>query len=106
MADEYPTEDELCEIVTWPIVGAKDCAELLDYVQDIWWAADWGWREAIEEEDVGEARKESYMVYSISTGGWSGNEDIIGAMRQNTMFWVLCWQSSRRGGHYEFRIRQ
>lgn len=40
--------------------------------------------------------------YTFSTGGWSGNEDLIRAMEQNWMIWSLTWVQSRRGGHYIF----
>ena len=43
-------------------------------------------------------------VYFLSTGGWSGNEQIIEALRRNILFWSLCWMESRRGGHYKFKI--
>ena len=39
---------------------------------------------------------------NVSTGGWSENEDVIDDL-QDTMFWVLRWHQSKRGGHYEFR---
>jgi len=38
----------------------------------------------------------------VSTGGWSGNEELIGAMRMNFILWSQWWWSSRRGGHYVF----
>jgi hypothetical protein len=84
----YPDEVELETIRKWPW---KDCVGLLEYVKERWWEPDWGWT-----EDNG--------IIDVSTGGWSGNEDLIGAMQDNTMFWMLCWESSRRGGHYEFTL--
>ncbi|MCP4898858.1 MAG: hypothetical protein GY906_17950 [bacterium] len=85
-SDGYPTEKELQEIRDWPF---EKLPELLPHVKSLWWQADWGWSE------VG-------GTYNISTAGWSGNEDIIGALQDNTMFWMLYWQKSTRGGHYVF----
>lgn len=86
--EEYPNDDELRRVREWP---PTDLSGLMDFVRSIWWQPDWGWNQ------VGEN-------YRISTGGWSGNEELIEALKGNTMFWMLCWQSSRRGGHYEFRV--
>jgi len=44
--------------------------------------------------------------WMISTGGWSGCESVIGAMKENTMFWLMCWYMSKRGGYYEFKCRK
>ena len=91
----YPTEEELEKIRTWPIVIEssldEDFHELMSYVKELWWMPDWGWSYDKETE-----------TYSLSTGGWSGNEDIIGALQENVMWWIMFWKSSRRGGHYEF----
>jgi len=54
-----------------------------------------------EKEDRGD-----HWLYYVSTGGWSGNEDIIAALQRNTMFWMVCWQQSKRGGHFQFRVRK
>ena len=46
------------------------------------------------------------LRFDISTGGWSGNEDIIGALEQNQMFHMLCPVSWRRGGHYIYDVQE
>ncbi len=81
---QYPTNEELDKIRHWP---ADDFHGLMDYVHDLWTYS--GWK---QEDDV----------YYISTGGWSGNEDVIAAMMENIVWWLLYWQQSRRGGHYIF----
>ena len=43
-------------------------------------------------------------VYHISTGGWSGNEEILDAMGDNFIMWTQTWRVHRRGGHYEFEV--
>jgi len=65
--------------------------ELMMYCCKAWWNRETLW----ERTD---------RTYSISTGGWSGNESIISALMNNQVFWAMCWVSSRRGGHYEFEI--
>ena len=50
----------------------------------------------------GARRTPNQATLYISTGGWSGNEDLIGAMQNNAMLWIMTWVSSRRGGHYTF----
>lgn len=42
--------------------------------------------------------------YYLATGGWSGCEDIIGALQKNYIFWGMCWQKSARGGAYWFKV--
>ena len=88
--DTYPTEDELKTVTTYE-VNNTNFHDLMDYIKSIWWSPDWGW-------------KRDGDTYHISTGGWSGNEDIIGALMHNTMFWMLYWKQSRVGGHYIFSM--
>lgn len=87
--DGYPEEHELEKIRNWP---HNDFEGLMDYVQELWWNAEWGFRQKGKK-------------YYLSTGGWSGNEDIISAMNENLMFWSMCWQESKRGGHYIFEVK-
>lgn len=88
---EYPSDGEIVRIREWPL---GDPLGWLTFIRSIWWAADWGWTVETRAERV---------IHSVSTGGWSGNEEIIGAMRENRALWGRTWGSSRRGGgHYTF----
>lgn len=86
----YPTKDELKKIAEWP---HDDYKRLMEFVKERW-----------EFSDVGYFEQDGDR-YFLSTGGWSGNEEIIHALYENLLFWALCWQSSRRGGHYEFIVK-
>lgn len=97
--DGYPTESELQRIVDWP---DSDPHGWLDFIKACWWASDWGWTEEKSENLFGRPCRKC----SISTGGWSGNEEIIEAMRKSSdgWLWSRTWYSSRRGGHYVFEV--
>lgn len=41
----------------------------------------------------------------LHTGGWSGNEDIIDALKK-TDFWIAYWIKTERGGHYYFELKK
>lgn len=90
-ADGYPDDAELERVKTWP---HSDIPGLFEFVRERWQYADAGYW------------TQDGRTYRISTAGWSGNESLIGAMKQNLAFWAFCWQSSRRGGHYEFEVPQ
>jgi len=85
--DGYPEDDELQRIREW---DWKDPYGLADYIATLWYYPDFWHREGHKIE--------------AHTGGWSGNESIIEALQQNEMWWLWCWWSSRRGGHYEFKL--
>ena len=87
--NRYPTEEELEKIEKWEVNSIEDYREFMYYIHNIWEFSDWGWS---TEKDI----------YFISTGGWSGNEDIIASMKHNRMFWIMYWYQSKRGGHYIF----
>lgn len=88
----YPTEEQLNKIKSWDH-RQEEVRDFLDYIESLWWAADWGFH----------LTGKRVLRLELHTGGWSGNEDIIGAL-QGTMFWWLFWRKSTRGGHYWFRI--
>ena len=83
--NDYPTEAELERIVKWP----NDYHALMEYVRSLW------------EYD---SFKRTGNRYRLATMGWSGNEDIISALHENTMFWLHCWRLSKRGGLYVFEV--
>lgn len=102
----YPSEAELEKICTWDWGDFTDWADRLTafmaYVKERWNYVEWGWREGVAEGDEFLDFEIGRRCWRISTGGWSGNEDLIDAMKANTMFWTLTAWSWRRGGHYVF----
>jgi hypothetical protein len=97
--DGYPTEAALEAIKTWPITSLVTHAEmiaLLEYVREAF--AGYGYFDVTDEP-------KGKRTYHISTGGWSGNEDVIEAMAGNFLFWSQAWATSRKGGHYTFEVK-
>ena len=99
--DGYPTEETLTEIRDWDCI-ARGNRELLDAIKPIWNYADFGFWHTEDAKDILDS---DVVHYHISTGGWSGNEDIIYALKKNWLFWGMSWLQSRRGGHYIFEFK-
>lgn len=104
--DGYPTERSLTIIRKWQIIGDSNTNvhALLDYVQELWSYPErfyWYKKPYIEHYANGNIK---YRKLYLSTGGWSGNESIIGSLQRNVMFWIMYWYKSERGGHYWFII--
>lgn len=90
--DGYPTEDELRRIKEWDV--CSDLMGLLRFIEDLWFYSD---RFILKGKRV--------LRLYLSTGGWSGNEDIIIALEENFVFWTCFWQKSTIGGHYWFKFK-
>ena len=88
-ADGYPTQETLDAIKEWPV---NDPEGWFDFVEDAWTYND-SFRRTFRGRHI-----------EAATGGWSGNESLIGAMAENGIIWAVCWQSSHRGGLYVFDI--
>ena len=86
----YPTRHAIGRIRRW---SYEDFDGLIDFVHDVWWPQGdpYGW-------------KQKGRTLWFSTGGWSGNEEVVGALRANLMFWTMCWDASWRGGHFRFKL--
>lgn len=73
------------------------------------WPMEAGWQallEALSErfESHGRAWRLDEKRYGLATGGWSGNEDMIDALKENFLFWGMCWEESRCGGRHVFTV--
>jgi len=89
--NEYPHKQDLELIENWELKTIESFDGLISFCKDLWAYDSWG-----EVDDEG--------VFSVSTYGWSGNEEIIGALEKNFIFWSIFWLESRRGGHYKFKV--
>ena len=99
--DGYPTEAALEIIKLW---HWADAAGWFEFINSIWYLRSWGWHEGLEPDEWDKDKK--VYRYNISTAGWSGNESIISAMKENNMLWAITWVQSRRGGHYIFEGKE
>ena len=90
--DGYPTKRELYRVKNWNIID-KGAKALVEFIEEIWWYPE----RQIEHHG-------NRLV--LHTGGWSGNEDIIDALMEQSDFWSIYWEKSIRGGHYYFNLRR
>ena len=86
-----PTEADCERLRTWPVKNNSDCADALAFLASVWWMGD-------------SLAKFDGVAWTFSTGGYSANEEAIGAMQENLLLWSQTWQRSERGGHYRFTL--
>lgn len=86
----YPTEDTLRMIREWE----GDWTDMFEFLRAIWKYPE-RWSIAMVEDE---------QCYRFSTGGWSGNEELVSALEQNFFAMSLFWVSSHRGGLYYFAV--
>ena len=100
--DGYPTDAALDVIRLWHWDDSKGWFK---FIEGLWHFRGWGWKEDDEAHEYLE--DEIVRRYHVSTCGWSGNEAIIRAMKENNhMLWTLTWVQSRRGGHHIFESKE
>lgn len=99
--DQYPSDEELAYIASWPLENSVK--DLFEYVVSIWNYPDFAAIEKVRS-DLG---WDAYQI-TLITGGWSGNESILGALEQagDTMMWNIFWLESRRGGYNKFEVSE
>ncbi len=94
MNQDYPTIEDLMTIRNWKFEDFyKDYVAFAEYIVNLWHYGE-PWAKLMGKK---------VKRLKLSTGGWSGNEEIIDAMSK-TFFWMMCWERSERGGHYLFKI--
>lgn len=99
--DGYPTEETLQAIRDWDIATFADAAAAMDFAGRAWYYPD---RWHCQPRWRGKGYKGYRRRYVFSTGGWSGNESVAGAIKENLLLEMLGAWSWRRGGHYEYRF--
>lgn len=92
---DYPTQAEIERLLGF--VGTPH--EFVTYVNSIW---HWDMI-SIQTGDDGYSETHPYLEVRMVTGGWSGNEEIIGTI-EKTMFGFAFWWSSNRGGLHIYRV--
>lgn len=83
-----PTEETEWAIADWDF---RDAAGWLAYIREAW------------NHNHGRIWHQDGLL-KMATGGWSGNEAIVEAMRRNSLLWSFMWDSSRRGGLEVLRV--
>ncbi|WP_460709015.1 hypothetical protein [Myceligenerans halotolerans] len=92
--DVYPTDHALDSLQTFR--GSPK--EFLDRVHGLW-----NFTYGTLKQTPAEDWQRPVVSVELVTGGWSGNEAVIAAIT-DTMFQILFWQASARGGWHEYRI--
>lgn len=96
----YPSEAALTRIEAWPY---EDIAGCLDFVASLWHWPEFGVSREIDAHEAGVLKANPGERYlRLATGGWSGNEELIAALRTNHMISALAWRLTARGGLHIF----
>ena len=105
--DGYPSDETLDRIERWPVTqqldGVRTC---LDFVVKAW-DTRYGsvHRTLMVTEQAFLAPDANETFIRFATGGWSGNESLIHALRRNGIVHGLTWVMSRRGGLHIYRYQ-
>jgi predicted HAD superfamily Cof-like phosphohydrolase len=93
--DGYPTDEALEAIARWVGSPRVLLEDLLDPIFESYGGLS-------VTTDIDEYAKPVRKV-RFATGGWSGCEHALSALRKN-FFWFLWWETSARGGAHTFEI--
>jgi len=99
--DGYPTDETLDALRQWDLADANAA---LDFLQVAWTYPNLASHDLSVEEFAVVHADASTRHLRLSTGGWSGNEDLIYAFRES-LAWRMTWRLSAIGGLHIFRYR-
>lgn len=95
----YPTDEFLDYVRDTEFRTTEDIMEFVETLRDVWYFGGWGFK--LHRKYKGVRKLE------LHTGGWSGNEQIIEAMKEN--IWLTHFKMSyvrwETGGHHYFEIK-
>jgi len=105
--EEYPSEEFLKYVEEFDCLK-DDVRILINRIEDEWWSAEWGFKrttlpDIFKEMGIDDGVS-NQLALELHTGGWSGNEDILLALKKNKWFYMFYWDMSRVGGHEYFRF--
>lgn len=93
----YPEEAEIKQLETFKPNDGESLRDaflrMMDFVHELWEYKEFGWTHI--EDKNGEHH------FILATAGWSGNEEIIGAMRSNFLTHTF-FRSMHVGGLYHY----
>lgn len=88
----YPSEETLDTVRLWDYKN-HGLSELMEFIGKAWNCKFGSWR------------KHEHVIIA-STGGWSGNEDLIDALHDTVYGKVAwSWMQEEKGGHFTFEPR-
>ena len=102
-ADGYPLIETLLTLQTWPLENTINSC--LNYLEIAWSQSDYGTVSSPTTEELIVLHAKSDALYlRLATGGWSGNEALLDAFRNNENYlWSATWRLSTHGGVHIFQ---
>ena len=86
-SDGYPEEEDILRVKNLGSEFREGAETMLDL---------------FEASRIGSGAFQDDGSLVLHTGGWSGNEELIGAAMES-FWWMRFWHSTTRGGHYVFK---
>lgn len=104
MDGEYPSRESVDGLAALYLTDYAACEAVLAHLQSIWRWGDY-FKRGPARRPPGRKGWLPRRRWRVSTGGWSGHEELIDALREAPGFWALCFWSEHRGGHFVFETR-